>query len=578
MKRIAFIILGGLSLLLFGCKQEVLEPEQQVSGSFALDEGDGLTTEYLEFDKGYLTVVQLDRPRPLAENKIWNLSTRQSKTEMIYTISEGNLYTKSGPNGPISQKDGILTIGSAKYSRLDGFEKGPYSRIVVENNLTVPDTEQNISIPYSIEHPIASCTLTANTTTSWINNVQISGSHIAFKIAKNNSGSSRTGTIKISYGNDATADLSVTQSGKLVQTLTLNKTTLSLHTGEVEPLSATVDPSDAALSWTSSNTAAATVSTTGKVTAVGNGSAVITVSATDGSGKKATCSVTVTTLVTGISLNKNTLNLNEGASETLTVTISPSTASNKSVTWSSTNTSAATVDQNGKVTAVSKGTAAITATANDGTGIKATCSVVVRGPCPAGAVDLGLSVYWATCNLETSGFVSSPEKYGRYYSWGETATKSSYSWSTYKWCNGSGTTLTKYNNSSSYGTVDNKTVLDLADDVAHEKLGGNWRMPTDAEWTELRTECTWTWTTNYNGTGVKGRIVTASNGNSIFLPAAGDRSGTSLLFDGTRGSYWSSSLNTDDPSNACKVHFLDGPVYGGSYDRYRGSSVRPVSE
>ena len=87
MKRIAFIILGGLSLLLFGCKQEVLAPEQQISGSFALDEEDGLTTEYLEFNKGYLTVVLLDRPRPLAENKIWNLSTSQFKTKMTYTFT-----------------------------------------------------------------------------------------------------------------------------------------------------------------------------------------------------------------------------------------------------------------------------------------------------------------------------------------------------------------------------------------------------------------------------------------------------------------------------------------------------------
>ena len=576
MKKYAVILLG--CLLLSGCKQEVLEPEQQISGSFALDDGSGLTTQYLEFDKGYLTVVQLDRPRVFAENKIWNLSTSQSETEMIYTISEGNLHTKSGPNGPISQKDGTLTIGTVKYSRLDGFEKGPYSRIVIENNLTFPDTEQNISVPYSIEHPITSCTLKANTTVSWIYHVQISGSQITFKIAKNNFGSPRTGTIKIFYGNDATAELSVTQSGKLVQALTLNKTTLSLHPGDVEPLSATVDPSDATLSWSSSNTSVAAVSSTGWVNAVGNGSAIITASATDGSGKKATCTVTVTTLVTGVSLNKSTLTLNEGASETLTVTISPSTASNKSVTWSSTNTSTATVDQNGKVTAVSKGTATVTATANDGSGIKATCAVTVKRTVPTGAVDLGLSVLWATCNLGTSGFVSSPEVYGEYYSWGETATKSSYSWSTYKWCNGSSTTLTKYNNSISYGTVDNMTVLDPADDVANVKLGGNWRMPTDAEWTELRTKCTWTWTTNYNGTGVKGIIVTASNGNSIFRPDDGYRYGTNLRGAGSRGYYWSSSLSTGNPSNAWYVLFDSGGVVGSGNYRYRGLSVRPVSE
>ena len=274
-----------MSLLLFGCKQEVLEPEQQISGSFALDDGSGLTTQYLEFDKGYLTVVQLDRPRVFAENKIWNLSTSQSETEMIYTISEGNLHTKSGPNGPISQKDGTLTIGTVKYSRLDGFEKGPYSRIVVERVVTFPYTEQDISIPftierpipagevkvapvicswitglkiqdgkitghqsgtssdrsgtiklsyteaddvtitvrqapstfirpasesltleypastqtlgYTIENPVATSTLTANTTASWITNIQVSGTQISFKAGENNSGAARNGSITL---------------------------------------------------------------------------------------------------------------------------------------------------------------------------------------------------------------------------------------------------------------------------------------------------------------------------------------------------------------------------------------------
>jgi len=80
---------------------------------------------------------------------------------------------------------------------------------------------------------------------------------------------------------------------------------------------------------------------------------------------------------------------------------------------------------------------------------------------------------------------SSPEGYGDYFAWGETTAKSDYSWITYKWCNGSSESLTKYNTSSSYGTVDNKTVLDSADDAAHANWGGSWRMPTHAEWTEL---------------------------------------------------------------------------------------------
>ena len=136
-------------------------------------------------------------------------------------------------------------------------------------------------------------------------------------------------------------------------------------------------------------------------------------------------------------------------------------------------------------------------------------------------VDLGLSVKWATCNVGAS----KPEEYGDYFAWGETQPKNTYDWSTYKWCNGSYDTQTKYCTKSSYGTVDNKTQLELSDDAARANWGGSWRMPTDAEMTELREQCTWTWTTQ---NGVYGYKVTSKKSGytnkSIFLPAAGYRS------------------------------------------------------
>ena len=194
---------------------------------------------------------------------------------------------------------------------------------------------------------------------------------------------------------------------------------------------------------------------------------------------------------------------------------------------------------------------------------------------PDGCVDLGLSVCWASCNLGAG----KPEEYGDYYAWGETELKESYSWSTYKFGTSSSGPFSKYNTMSSCGSIDNKYVLEPEDDVAHVKLGGKWRMPTDAEWTELRTKCTWTWTTNYNGTGVKGQIVTATNGNSIFLPAAGYRRITNLDDAGSYGYYWSSSLNTDKPSIAWYVNFNSGTVRRRDYGyRSYGQSVRPVSE
>ena len=135
--------------------------------------------------------------------------------------------------------------------------------------------------------------------------------------------------------------------------------------------------------------------------------------------------------------------------------------------------------------------------------------------------------------------------------------------------------------SSSYGTVDYKTVLEPEDDAAHVKLGGKWRMPTDAEWDELMNtdNCSWTWTTI---NGVNGRKVQSKKSgytdNWIFLPAAGDRSGTSLYDAGSRGYYWSSSLNKGTPDRAWLVYFYYGEVFRRDDFRCNGQSVRPVSE
>ena len=188
-------------------------------------------------------------------------------------------------------------------------------------------------------------------------------------------------------------------------------------------------------------------------------------------------------------------------------------------------------------------------------------------------VDLGLSVKWATCNVGAT----KPEEYGDYYAWGETEPKTNYNWSTYKWCSGSAETQTKYCTDSSYGTVDNKTTLELEDDAARANWGGAWRMPTDDEWTELLENCTRTWTSDYNGTGVAGRIVTSKiNGNSIFLPAAGSRNDESLGDAGYYGRYWSSSLFTGFPYNAWFVSFSSDYVDRDYFYRGGGLSVRPV--
>ena len=190
---------------------------------------------------------------------------------------------------------------------------------------------------------------------------------------------------------------------------------------------------------------------------------------------------------------------------------------------------------------------------------------------PNGAVDLGLpsGTLWADRNVGAD----SPEGYGDYFAWGETAPKSTYNWSTYKWCRGSSYTLTKYCTESYYGTVDNKTVLDLEDDAAYVNMGPEWRMPTEDELLELDLYCAYVLTTQ-NGT--YGYRVTGPNGNSIFLPAASYRYGSNLSPAGSYGSYWSSSLYKSYPYSAFELYFVSGSFGASSEDRYYGLPVRAV--
>ena len=189
-------------------------------------------------------------------------------------------------------------------------------------------------------------------------------------------------------------------------------------------------------------------------------------------------------------------------------------------------------------------------------------------------VDLGLpsGTLWATCNVGAEN----SEDYGDYFAWGETQPKDTYNWSTYQYCMGSSNTLTKYCSNSSNGYneyTDNLTTLLPEDDAATVNWGNGWRMPTKEEFEELYNNTTVTWTTQ---NGVNGRLFTASNGSSLFLPAAGYRSSSSLCSAGSYGYYRSSSLNTDNPGSAWYFGFLSGSYDMYSYYRYLGQSVRPV--
>ena len=200
------------------------------------------------------------------------------------------------------------------------------------------------------------------------------------------------------------------------------------------------------------------------------------------------------------------------------------------------------------------------------------------------AVDLGLSVKWASFNLGADSI----EGCGDYYAWGETSTKSRHTWENYL-LRATGSyyeddiTYTKYNTSSKRGSVDNKILIEESDDVAHVKWGGSWRLPTQMEFSELldTNNCTWTWV---NRKGVYGFKVTSKRigftDQSIFLPATGisDAYYNPYKVNSNYGCmYMSGSLSEENPDNVWYLGFrheypsLDNDMY-----RCIGQSVRPV--
>ncbi len=194
-------------------------------------------------------------------------------------------------------------------------------------------------------------------------------------------------------------------------------------------------------------------------------------------------------------------------------------------------------------------------------------------------VDLGLpsGALWATCNVGAS----SPEEAGGYYAWGEIEEKDSYSWATYKWCDGtpnaSNPSLTKYCDRGGYGLLDGKITLELDDDVAHIRWGGSWHIPTREELQELIDNCTVEQIDLDEAANLKGIRFTGANGNSIVMPYAGYW--TNDTYKSKQFYYWSSSLfMKENPANnhATSASSINssGEVVGNL--RHRGCPVRPV--
>lgn len=303
-----------------------------------------------------------------------------------------------------------------------------------------------------------------------------------------------------------------------------------------------------------------------------------------------------------IVLNYDSLLLYVGESDKLIATVrNGEIIINNKVTWSTDNALVAEVDSNGVVTALSVGAAVITVTYQ---GVNYNCNVFVTERSSAYEyVDLGLSVYWATCNIGATEV----EEFGNYYGWGEVEPKQYYSYYNYRFYDGGELILDRqafipvnpYNiKLSKYNTTDNKTVLDPEDDAAHVNWGGNWRMPTVAEWQELIDSCFWT-TTIMND--VEGFLI--SEGPApwmpgepfIFLPFAGTmeynydlETGVYVESEEMRaiGVYWAKDIPQDFSRqvletmrpfvSVCAGGYFEPTLTTYGFVRVYGMPIRPV--
>ena len=465
------------------------------------------------------------------------------------------------------------------------------------------EAKNNQSFSYTVSNLRDGGTSTVSCSESWVTNLKDNNGTVTFDVAENNSGSSRTASIDVTYKYG-----SYSSSKTLVLTQSYSAPVIT-----ITPSSLSTDYSAKSLSFgyevsNPRDGGKSTVSCSESwVTNLKDNNGTVTFDvAENNSGSSRTASIDVTYKYGSYSSSK-TLVLTQSYSAPV-ITITPSSLSTdysaKSLSFgyevsnprdggkSTVSCSESWVtnlkDNNGTVTfdvadCNSGGafrTASITLTYKYGSDFIAESIKIYQ---VAKYVDLGLSVKWASCNLGAS----KPTEYGGYYQWAGTTDVSDtgiyLDWSNCPYHVGSSSysSWMKYNTSPLWGTPDNKTVLVAKDDAASVVLGGKWRIPTAEEWTELLNtdNCSWTWTTidGVNGCKVQSKKPGYTD-NWIFLPAAGWRIYDDFDSVGFRGSYWSSSLYTDTPGRAYSMFFSSSSFYRSYDGRYGGNSVRPVSE
>ena len=356
MKRICLFLISSLAIVL-SCEKV---PEEVAVSSISLGQ---TTAEMLIGETVQLTATIL--PSNATDKSVTWASSKQSvatisNNGLITAIAEGQSTITASSGGKsatcqVTVSSGFVAVVSISIDRESVTLEEEGSTTLVAT--VKPDDATDKSVAWS----------SSNTSVATVDQ---SGKVTAMKEG------SATITARAS-DKQTTCSVAVKKKVIAVTSVTLSKTELSLNKGQSETLTATVKPdnaTDKSVTWSSSNTAIATVDSNGKVTAIAGGNATITAKAGD---QQATCAVTVSVPLESVSLNKTELALNKGQSETLTATVKPDDATDKTVTWTSSNTSVATVDSNGKVSAVGGGNATIAAKAGDK---QATCAVTVTVP------------------------------------------------------------------------------------------------------------------------------------------------------------------------------------------------------
>ena len=338
-----------------------------------------IPVESLEFTNKmvYLSVGQTYSQMPIitpSNATYQELTWVSSSTPSVYSINENGVVTALAAG-----------IASVRVKEPHSNKYADYTIKVTDDatpvtGVTLNQTSLNLSVgeTQTLIPTISPSNATNHNVTWSSSNNNVATVNTSGKVTAIGVGTTTIAVTTVDGNKKAYCSVTVTQANIPVTGITLNQTSLNLSVGSSYTLIPTISPSNATnqnVTYSSNNTSVATVDSNGKVTAVGGGSATITATTVDGS-IKAYCTVTVNVPVTGITLNRTLVSLNKGDTYTLVATITPSNATNKNITWTTGNSNVATVDRNGKITAVGVGITTITVTTVDG-GKTAKCVVRV---------------------------------------------------------------------------------------------------------------------------------------------------------------------------------------------------------